>query len=79
MKNLTVSIPDEVYRVARVRAAEGDSSVSAMVADYLRSLADREAEFSRLEAQQSQVLEEIHDFRGADRLDRDELHQRAIR
>jgi plasmid stability protein len=79
MKNLTVSVPDEVYRVARVRAAEGGSSVSALVAGYLRSLANQEAEFSRLEAQQSQVLEEIHEFRGADRLDRDELHQRAIR
>jgi hypothetical protein len=79
MKNLTVSVPDEVYRVARVRAAEGGSSVSALVAGYLRSLANREAEFSRLEAQQSQVLEEIREFRGADRLDRDELHRRAIR
>ncbi len=79
MKNLTVSVPDEVYRVARVRAAEAGSSVSGLVADYLCSLANREAEFSRLEAQQSQVLEEIHEFRGGDRLDRDELHQRAIR
>jgi plasmid stability protein len=79
MKNLTVSVPDEVYRVARVRAAEGGSSVSALVAAYLRSLANQEAEFSRLEAQQSQVLEEIQEFRGRDRLDRDELHRRAIR
>lgn len=79
MKNVTVSIPDEVYRAARVRAAEGDSSVSALVTAYLRSLGEREAEFSRLEAQQSQVFEEVGSFRAADRLDRDELHRRAIR
>lgn len=79
MKNLTVSVPDEVYRLARVRAAEGGSSVSALVTDYLRSLGGREAEFSRLEAQQSQVLDEIARFRAGDRLDRDELHSRAVR
>ena len=48
VKNLTVSIPDDVYRAARVRAAEGGSSVSALVADYLRSLGDDKAEFSRI-------------------------------
>lgn len=76
MKNLTVSVPDDVYRLARIRAAEGGSSVSALVAGYLRSLGDRGAEFSRLEDQQSEVMEEITSFRAADRLDRDEVHRR---
>lgn len=79
MKNLTVSIPDEVYRVARVRAAEGGSSVSALVAEYLRSLGEGGAEFSRLEAQQEDVIDGIERFRAGDRLTRDELHRRAIR
>jgi hypothetical protein len=79
VKNLTVSIPDDVYRVARVRAAEGGSSISALVAGYLRSLGGDEAEFSRLEAQQKDVLGEIESFRAGDRLTRDELHKRAIR
>lgn len=42
MKNLTVTIPDDVYRDARIRAAERGTSVSALVADYLRSLSDAE-------------------------------------
>ena len=79
MKNLTVSVPDDVYRVARVRAAEEGSSLSALVAGYLRSLSGGEAELSRLEAQQSEVLGEIDRFRARDRLDRDELHRRAVR
>lgn len=79
MKNVTVSIPEEVYRAARVRAAEGGSSLSALVADYLRSLSGREAEFARLEAQQAQVLDEIDSFQAADRIGRDELHRRAVR
>jgi hypothetical protein len=79
VKNLTVSVPDDVYRVARVRAAEEGSSLSALVAGYLRSLSGGEAELSRLEAQQSEVLGEIDRFRARDRLDRDELHRRAVR
>jgi len=79
MKNLTVSVPDDVYRLARVRAAESDSSVSALVADYLRSLGDRDAEFERLEAQQKRVQERITRFRAGDRLSRDELHERSVR
>lgn len=79
MRNVTVSLPDDVYRAARVRAAEGDSSLSALVAGYLRSLGGGEAEFARLEVQQSQVLDEIDRFRAGDRLGRDQLHSRAVR
>jgi plasmid stability protein len=78
MKNITVTVPDDVYRNARIRAAERGTSVSALVAEYLRSLSLREAEFSRLEAQQ-QVQREIRRFRARDRLDRDQLHDRAVR
>jgi plasmid stability protein len=79
MKNITVSVPEDVYRAARIRAAEGGSSVSALVTDYLRSLEERESEFSRLEVLQGQVLAEVDRFRGADRLGRDEIHERAVR
>jgi plasmid stability protein len=79
MKNVTVSLPEDVYRAARVRAAEDDSSLSALVAGYLRSLAGGEAEFSRLEAQQRAVQERITRFRAGDRLSRDELHERTVR
>jgi plasmid stability protein len=79
MKNITVSVPEDVYRAARVRAAEGGSSVSALVTHYLRSLEERESELSRLEALQGQVLAEVDRFRGADRLERDEIHERAVR
>ena len=79
MKNITVTVPDEVYRAARIRAAERGSSVSALVADYLRSLSERESEFTRLEAQQRRVQAKITRFSARDRLDRDEIHTRAVR
>jgi hypothetical protein len=77
VKNITVSVPDDVYRDARVAAAQRGTSVSAMVADYLRSLEQREAEFARLEAQRRQVISELGSFRAGDRLDRDALYDRA--
>jgi plasmid stability protein len=79
VKNLTVTVPDEVYRSARIRAAERGTSVSALVADYLRQLTDRADEFSRLEARQEQVRQEIVRFRADDRVTRDELHDRSVR
>jgi plasmid stability protein len=79
MKNITVTVPDDVYRNARIRAAERGTSVSALVGEYLRSLSRRGAEFSRLEAQQKQVQSEIRRFRAGDRLGRDQLHDRAVR
>ena len=79
MKNITVSVPDEVYRAARIRAAEEGRSVSAMVASYLDSLSDRGAEFARLAALQRRIQGQITRFRAADRLARDEVHDRAIR
>jgi plasmid stability protein len=77
--NITVSVPDAVYRAARVKAAEQGSSVSALVADYLRSLSDAEAEFARLEAQQRQIQAQIERFSARGRLGRDEVHVRAVR
>jgi hypothetical protein len=79
VKNITVSVPDDVYRDARIAAAERGGSVSALVVGYLRSLSERTREFARLEAQQQEVLAGIRQFRGGDRLDRDAVHNRAVR
>lgn len=74
-----MSVPDDVYRSARIRAAEEGTSVSALVAEYLESLSQDKAEFERLVEQQRQIVGEIKEFRASDRLGRDELHDRALR
>jgi plasmid stability protein len=79
VKNITVSVPDDVYRAARIRAAEEGQSVSGMVAAYLRSLSGADAEFVRLEEQQRRIQSQITCFRAADRLPRAEVHDRALR
>ena len=79
VKNITVSVPDEVYRTARIRAAEGGTSVSSLVAEYLRGLSEDDDEFDRLAEQQRRITRHIRSFSASDRLDRSEAHYRAFR
>ncbi|WP_067373968.1 hypothetical protein [Mycobacterium sp. 1164966.3] len=78
MKNITVSVSADVYRAARITAAELGTSVSALVAGYLGTLSERDAEFSRLEEKQRKTQAEIRRFRAGNRLSRDEVHDRAV-
>ena len=80
MKNITVSLPDDVYRRARVRAAEEDTSVSALVREFLTKLGTAESDFERRRRLQGEVLATIRKFRAGDRLNRSRLHDRnAVR
>lgn len=79
MKNITVSLPDDVYRKARVKAAERDTSVSALVREFLTGLGE-ESDFERRKRLQAEVLATVTEFRAGDRLTRDEVHERdAVR
>ena len=76
MKNITVSLPDDVYRNARIRAAERDTSVSALVREFLTAMGS-EANRRRTIAEVVQSIRAAHpNFRASDRLDRDSLHER---
>ncbi len=79
MKNLTVTVPDEVYRRARMRAAEEGTSVSSLVTGFLRALATEEDRFARLERLQFDVVRSVGLFSADDRVARDDVHDRAIR
>ena len=76
MKNITVSVPEAIYRQARIRAAERDRSVSALVREFLASLGDEESERDRRKRLQREVLGTIRRFRGADRVGREAVHRR---
>ena len=76
MRNITVSVPDQVYRRARLRAAARDTSVSALVREYLVSLGDEESDFDRRRLLQDEVLASVRRFRAGGRLKRDETHDR---
>ncbi|MCB1544252.1 MAG: hypothetical protein H6872_13255 [Methylobacteriaceae bacterium] len=76
MKNITVSVDDETYRRARIKAAEMDTSVSALVKTYLTGLGSQESEFERLQTLEDETRARIRGFSAADRLSRDELYER---
>ena len=92
MRNITVSVDEETHRLARIRAAELDTSVSALVREFLGNLAlgqtaaseagERvpETEFERRSRLMHEVIRDIRarggGLRMADNLPRDELYDR---
>ena len=76
MKNITVSIDEELHRRARIRAAELDTSLSAVVRDFLTEFAGGETDFERRKRLQDQTLASIGSFRADDRMSRDDAHRR---
>ena len=44
MKNITLSVDEETHRLARIRAAELGTSVSALVRGYLKTLVREQAD-----------------------------------
>jgi len=80
MKNITVSLSDEIYRRARIKAAERDTSVTGLVREFLTSLGEEESDFERRKRLQAEVLASVKDFRAGKRMTREEAHGRnAIR
>jgi plasmid stability protein len=76
VKNITVSLDEETYRRARVKAAELDTSVSALVRRFLTELASGETETERLRRQEQALRQRITKFRAGDRLSREAVHRR---
>jgi plasmid stability protein len=76
MKNITVSLPDEVYRRARIKAAERDTSVTALVREFLTGLGEEESDFGRRKRLQEEVLSSVKNFRAGDRMTREKAHTR---
>ena len=76
MKNIIVTVDDETYRKARIKAAEQDTSVSALVKHFLAELAAGESDAERLKREERTLRERITSFRAADRISREDTHRR---
>lgn len=94
MRNITVSVDDDTYRLSRIRAAELDTSVSALVRGFLSGLVQSdetgghvpgtESKLERRRRLLSEVFEEVRatrgGFRASDNLAREAVYDRyAIR
>jgi hypothetical protein len=79
VKKVTISLPEELYRQARVRAAEQGTSISALVTQYLSGLAETDGRAARLRKAaelRARVRDEVC-LGSNDNLSREELHERA--
>jgi plasmid stability protein len=76
MKNITVSVEDELYRRARVKAAEQETSVSALVKAFLLTVVEGETDFDRLAQEERDLRQRIKNFSAADGLPRAQLYDR---
>ena len=76
MKNITVAVQDEVYRKARIAAAERQTSLSALVANFLHELAGSERRWQRLLLEERKLRKLLPAFAASQRLPREVLHQR---
>ena len=77
MKNVTVSLDDETYRRARIRAAELDTSLSALVRDYLKGLETTGTQVERMVQKERELRESITEFYVSENISRDALHERG--
>ena len=59
-----------------MKAAERNTSVSALVAQFLTELAASETDVERLKREERALRERISSFRAADRLPREDVHRR---
>jgi Arc/MetJ family transcription regulator len=81
MKNITISIDDDLYRLARIKAAEQSTSISAMFKAYIiRLTRGEESEFQRLEREEEALRQELKagqlSLSPRHHMTRDELHGR---
>ncbi|MBO0842945.1 MAG: hypothetical protein J2O46_07145 [Nocardioides sp.] len=86
VKNVTIALPDDVYRDARIEAAHRDTSVSALVRDYLVSLSDSSARRAANSARRRALVASIRERHRAagtvasasKRLTREELYNERL-
>lgn len=77
MKNITVTVDEDTYRAARIKAAEADTSVSALVKQFLAEFARGVSEADQLKAHEVELRGRVDRFSAGDRLARDAVHARG--
>ncbi len=83
MKNITVTIDDDLYRLARIRAAEAGTTVTGLVRAYLTELSQstgrdmlREQMNEKRERLVADIIARGGGLRASDNLSRDQLYDR---
>jgi hypothetical protein len=75
-QNLTVSLPQQTIRKAKVLAARRGSSISGLIAEQIEILVGEEEAYERAERQAKALLKQGFHLGGVIRSSRDEWHER---
>lgn len=86
MKEITVSVDDETYRLACIRASELETSVEALVREFLLDLADANTDLETPSERSMRKLREAIEensrnnpnFRMSDNVPREDLYDRKF-
>lgn len=76
MANLTITLDDEILRRARLRALEQETSVNALLRDYLVAYAAVGSTWDRATSAILALSSQAQSSRGENRWSRDDLHER---
>ena len=75
MKNITLSIDDELYHRARQKAAEQKTSLSKLVAEYLRRVVEEDVLKEEARAQMKVLFERGTGYQMGEKRSREDLHE----
>jgi len=75
-QNITVSLPPQTIRKAKVLAARRGSSISGLLAEQIEILVGEEEAYERAERQAAALLDQGFHLGGVIRVSRDEWHER---
>jgi hypothetical protein len=76
MKKITLSVDEKVLAIVRRRAAEQNSSINALVREYLTNLAEQENRVSRARGRLRELSKRSQGRLGKKTWTRDALHER---
>jgi hypothetical protein len=77
MRNITLTMPEELVRRAKIAAAARDTSVSALVAEYFEALVQQEDDYGLMWAEEERLMHEGLPMRvGEITWSRADLHER---
>ena len=75
-QNLTVSLPQQTIRKAKILAARRGSSISGLLAEQIEILVGEEEAYERAERQATALLDQGFHLGGVIHVSRDEWHER---
>jgi hypothetical protein len=75
-QNVTVSLPQQTIRKAKILAARRGSSISGLLAEQIEILVGEEEAYERAERQATALLDQGFHLGGMIRVSRDEWHER---